>query len=96
MLEVRVDLVPYGQEAYRQTLETIYIGRDETSTHEVGNYDVYTSDPRTQPLEDKSRRSDREGWIGRVEGFSRDRGRTALAGEAIALVEQGGGTIQAL
>jgi hypothetical protein len=86
MLEVHVDLVPWGVEQGRQRLTTLYVGNDGTGTREVGHYDIYTIDPRGT---DKSNgRDQRPGWIGRIEDFERSRGRNALAAEALRIVDR--------
>lgn len=94
MLHVSIDLVPHGVEGLRTTLTDLYIGNDGTGTSAVGNYDVYTVDPRETPIErDPShgkraaQRKRRPGWIGRIEGFDRELGRNALAACAIALLD---------
>src|SRR5438067_945726 len=69
MLRVTTELVPWGVDEYANTLGELYIGNDGTGTNERGNYDVYTRDPRGQQRDD---RSQREGWIGRVENFPRE------------------------
>lgn len=82
MLHVKVDLIPGGHEAARQTLTDLYIGNDGTGDRQTGHYDVYTSDPRKQPYP----RETRPGWIGRIEDFDRGQGRDALAAEALRLL----------
>lgn len=73
-----------GVEGLRETLTDLYIGNDGTGNRDTGHYDVYLSDPRGEPKP----RDTRPGWIGRIEDFDRNRGRDALAAEALALAQR--------
>lgn len=86
MLHVKVDVVRWGVESWRETLTEVFIGNDSTGTKTVGNYDVYTEDPREKPYP----REARSGYVGRIEGFPRDPGQShagALAAAALELAE---------
>lgn len=86
MLRVTVEIVPHGDESRAETLTEIFIGNDGTGTHEAGNYDIYTADPRGKPLP----RNKRDGWIGRIEGFPREEGhRDLLSLKAFELLAGG-------
>jgi hypothetical protein len=85
MLRMRVEVVPYGVEEATTAMRTVYIGNDGTGTRAFGHYDVYVEDPRG---EDKSEgRDKRPGWVGCIRRFPRTRGRVALAGKALRLVD---------
>jgi len=47
MLEVKVDLIPFGQEKHRRTIASMTIINDGTGTHDVGNY-KYTLKDRSK------------------------------------------------
>lgn len=81
MLHVKVELVPHGIEAARCVLTEVFVGNDGTGNHDVGNYDVYVSDPRGKPYP----RCERDGHIGRIENFNRAEGRDKLAALALEL-----------
>lgn len=82
MLRVTVEVVPFGIEAAAETLDTIYIANDGTGTPEIGNYDVYTEDPRGGPYP----RAERPGWVGRIENLQRGKShRLTLAARAVNL-----------
>ena len=83
MLRVTVEVVPFGIEQAAETIDTIYVGNDGTGGPEVGNYDVYTRDPRGGPHP----RQDRPGWAGRIENLPRGKShRLTLAAKALNLV----------
>jgi hypothetical protein len=44
MIEIKIDLVPFGDESKRKNLRTIIIANDLTGTNEIGNYDVLSKD----------------------------------------------------
>lgn len=81
MLEVKVEIVPWGMESKRYSLTHLYIGNDGTGTRETGNYDVYTEDPRGKDYP----REGRPGYVGHLEGVTRTKGRDFLAQEALEL-----------
>lgn len=88
MLVVKVEVWPHGDEDAAIELDRVYAANDGTGggeASEVGNYDVYTEDPRGRPKP----RKDRPGWVGRVEGHDRtepDKGRLSLAMRALLAV----------
>lgn len=84
MLHVKIDIVPHGVEEGRDTMLELFIGNDGTGPPDIGNYDVYISDPRGKPYP----RNERDGWIGRIERHPRHgihRGRNELVQKALQL-----------
>lgn len=86
MLHIKVDVVRWGVESMRETVAEVFIDNDGTGSRTVGNYDVYVEDPRGKAHP----RDEREGWVGRIEGFPRDPGQShaaALSSEALKLAD---------
>lgn len=92
MLHVKIDLVPYGNEAGRKTLQDVYIGNDGTGGPYVGNYDVWTEDPRPiLAVFDYPRPAEMPGYVGRIENVARlpvESSRPYVAALALELVQQ--------
>lgn len=61
MLEIRIDLVPYGRESGRRELGRLRIVNDGTGDYLIGNYTV---NAEVHHIPDRV-------WLGRVEGFER-------------------------
>lgn len=93
MLRVTVDLIPQGQHALTETLDTIYVANDGTGSGLIGHYDVYTSDPTEHPIDRDepgealaAARQRRPGWIGRIENVERtEKHRALLSAQALEL-----------
>ena len=78
LLEIRIDIVPFGQESRRRTLEKICIinTADHPRRPEYGNYIVQTFGANTLPSK-----------ICRVRGHRRDRGYWPLIRKAIKALD---------
>lgn len=58
MIEVNIDLVPFGEEKYRQVIGAMTIINDGTGDYEVGSYDIEFGDGMKVRVENHERWQD--------------------------------------
>lgn len=58
MLEIKIDLIPYGQREWRRTIGTIVISNDGTGDSEMGNY-KYTVENDSLKIQGKLKKYNR-------------------------------------
>jgi len=81
MLEIRIDIVPFGQESMRRPLEQLYIinTADHPRRPEYGNYDVKAVKHSADGIEVR--------FVGKIKGHPRDRGYWPLIRKAIKALD---------
>lgn len=79
MIRSTTEIVQWGVERLADEISTLYVVNDGTGDHETGNYNVYTIDPR-------GKKNPTDGWMGRIEGFTREWGHHRLMSYAHELV----------